>query len=56
MSPSVSAMSRAARAVDVADESQRDVIILRLEPARADDAAAHERDLANDAAPAIRAR
>src|SRR5271168_5202512 len=35
--------------VNVADESQRDVIVPGLEPARADDAAARERHLAGDA-------
>ena len=48
-------VARGAR-VDVADESKRDVVVLGLEPARADNAAARERKLANDGAPAVRAR
>jgi hypothetical protein len=34
--------------INVANESQRDVIVLGLEPARPDDSAAHERKLTND--------
>ena len=34
--------------VDIADEAQRDVIVGGLEPARADHAAARQRDLADD--------
>jgi hypothetical protein len=34
--------------IDVADESECDVVVLGLEPARADNAAAHERELADD--------
>ena len=41
-------MSRAARAVDVADELKRDVVVLGLEPARAGNAAACERELTSD--------
>ena len=41
-------MSRAVARVDVADESERDVVVLGLEPARAGDAAAHKRKLADD--------
>jgi hypothetical protein len=41
-------VARGAR-VDIADESERDMIVLGLEPARADDDAAHKRELADDA-------
>ena len=41
-------MSRATRAIDVADESKRDVVVLGLEPARARNSAAQQRKLADD--------
>ncbi len=41
-------MSRARPRVDVADESERDVVVLGLEPARAGDAAAQKRKLTDD--------
>ena len=40
-------VARGAR-VNVADEAQRDVVVLGLEPARADDAPARQRHLAHD--------
>ena len=48
MSPSVSVTSRASARVDVADESEGDVVVLGLDPARADDPAAGKRELADD--------
>ena len=41
-------MSRAARVSMSPMNLKRDVIIVRLEPARADDFAAHQRELTND--------
>ena len=55
-SASVSATSSAVRDVDVADEAQRDVIVLRLEPARPDHAAARNSDRRRDSLGQLQSR